>query len=325
MEKKTYSNLIVSSAPHIVSNVDTTRIMLMVMAALCPALAVSTVVFGLRVITLTIVCMVSAVFFEWAYNKLMKKTQTIGDLSAALTGMLIAFNLPSGLPYWIAILGSFVAIVIVKQLFGGIGKNIVNPAITARIVLFISFATEMTTWTVPRMAADTTSTATPLGILAEGGAELPSNMSLFLGFVGGSMGEVSAVALILGGLFLIWKKVISPIIPFTFIGTVFVFAFVYYSVAGTGDAMEMAVFHILAGGVMLGAIFMATDYVTTPLLPMGKVIFGIGCGLITMVIRIWGSYPEGVSFSILLMNCLTPLINDFCQKRMYGGAKKNEK
>ena len=255
----------------------------------------------------------------------MKKTQTIGDLSAALTGMLIAFNLPSGLPYWIAILGSFVAIVIVKQLFGGIGKNIVNPAITARIVLFISFATEMTTWTVPRMAADTTSTATPLGILAEGGAELPSNMSLFLGFVGGSMGEVSAVALILGGLFLIWKKVISPIIPFTFIGTVFVFAFVYYSVAGTGDAMEMAVFHILAGGVMLGAIFMATDYVTTPLLPMGKVIFGIGCGLITMVIRIWGSYPEGVSFSILLMNCLTPLINDFCQKRMYGGAKKNEK
>ncbi len=325
MEKKTYSNLIVSSAPHIVSNVDTTRIMLMVMAALCPALVVSTVVFGLRVITLTIVCMVSAVFFEWAYNKLMKKTQTIGDLSAALTGMLIAFNLPSGLPYWIAILGSFVAIVIVKQLFGGIGKNIVNPAITARIVLFISFATEMTTWTVPRMAADTTSTATPLGILAEGGAELPSNMSLFLGFVGGSMGEVSAVALILGGLFLIWKKVISPIIPFTFIGTVFVFAFVYYSVAGTGDAMEMAVFHILAGGVMLGAIFMATDYVTTPLLPMGKVIFGIGCGLITMVIRIWGSYPEGVSFSILLMNCLTPLINDFCQKRMYGGAKKNEK
>ena len=325
MEKKTYSNLIVSSAPHIVSNVDTTRIMLMVMVALCPALAVSTVVFGLRVITLTIVCMVSAVFFEWAYNKLMKKTQTIGDLSAALTGMLIAFNLPSGLPYWIAILGSFVAIVIVKQLFGGIGKNIVNPAITARIVLFISFATEMTTWTVPRMAADTTSTATPLGILAEGGAELPSNMSLFLGFVGGSMGEVSAVALILGGLFLIWKKVISPIIPFTFIGTVFVFAFVYYSVAGTGDAMEMAVFHILAGGVMLGAIFMATDYVTTPLLPMGKVIFGIGCGLITMVIRIWGSYPEGVSFSILLMNCLTPLINDFCQKRMYGGAKKNEK
>ena len=213
------------------------------------------------------------------------------------------------------------AIIIVKQLYGGLGKNIVNPAITARIVMFISFATEMTTWTLPKGAADTASTATPLGILGEGGAELPSNMNLFLGFVGGSMGEVSAIALLLGGLFLIWKKVISPIIPFTFIGTVFVFAFVYYSVAGTGDAFEMAVFHILAGGVMLGAFFMATDYVTSPLLPMGKVIFGVGCGVITMLIRVFGSYPEGVSFSILIMNCLTPLINDFCQKRMYGGAK----
>ena len=322
MEKKTYSNLVVSSAPHIVSPVDTSKIMLMVIMALMPSLLVSVYVFGFRVITLTAVCVISAVGFEWAWNKLNHKTQTICDGSAALTGLLIAMNCPSGLPYWIAILGSFVAIIIVKQLYGGLGKNIVNPAITARIVMFISFATEMTTWPLPKMApADTVSTATPLGILAEGGAELPSNMDLFLGFVGGSMGEVSAIALLLGGLFLIWKKVISPIIPFTFIGTVFVFAFVYYTVAGTGDAFEMAVFHILAGGVMLGAFFMATDYVTSPLLPMGKVIFGVGCGLITMVIRIFGSYPEGVSFSILIMNCLTPLINDFCQKRMYGGAK----
>ena len=321
MEKKTYSNLVVSSAPHIVSPVDTSKIMAMVIMALLPSLLVSVYVFGFRVITLTAVCVLSAVGFEWAWNKLNHKTQTICDGSAALTGLLIAMNCPSGLPYWIAILGSFVAIIIVKQLYGGLGKNIVNPAITARIVMFISFATEMTTWPLPRMAADTASTATPLAILAEGGAELPSNMSLFLGFVGGSMGEVSAIALLLGGLFLIWKKVISPIIPFTFIGTVFVFAFVYYSVAGTGDAFEMAVFHILAGGVMLGAFFMATDYVTSPLLPMGKVIFGVGCGLITMLIRVFGSYPEGVSFSILIMNCLTPLINDFCQKRMYGGAK----
>lgn len=324
MEKKTYSNLVVSSAPHIVSPVDTTKIMLMVMLALTPSLLVSVYVFGFRVITLTAVTMASAVFFEWAWNKLMHKTQTVGDLSAALTGMLLAMNFPSGLPYWIAVLGSLIAIIVVKQLFGGIGKNIVNPAITARVVLFISFATEMTTWTVPKGAVDVTSTATPLGILAEGGAELPSNMSLFLGFVGGSMGEVSAVALLIGGLFLIWKKVISPIIPACFIGTVFVFAAVYYGVTG-GNAIEMAIFHVLAGGVMLGAFFMATDYVTSPLLPTGKIIFGIGCGLITMVIRLFGSYPEGVSFSILLMNCLTPLINDFCQKRMYGGAKKNEK
>ena len=325
MEKKTYSNLVVSSAPHIVSNIDTTRIMAMVVMALIPSVLVSIYVFGARVISLTLVCVVSAVFFEWAYNKLMKKRQTVGDLSAVVTGVLIAFNVPAGLPYWIAVVGCFVAIIVVKQLYGGIGKNPVNPAITARIVLFISFATEMTTWPLPRMAADATSTATPLGILAEGGGELPNNMEMFLGFIGGSMGEVSAIALLIGGIFLIWKKVISPIIPCCFIGTVFVFAAIYYGVTGDGNALQMAIFHVLAGGVMLGAFFMATDYVTSPLLPMGKVIFGIGCGLITMLIRLWGQYPEGVSFSILIMNCLTPLINNFCQKRMYGGAKKNEK
>ena len=325
MDKKTYSNLVVSSAPHLVTNMDTTRIMLMVLIGLAPSFLVSIYVFGARVITLTLVCIAASMFFEWAWNKLMHKTQTVGDLSAAVTGTLIAFNVPAGLPYWIAIVGCFVAIIVVKQLFGGMGKNIVNPAITARIVLFISFATEMTTWPLPKMAADATSTATPLGVLAEGGAELPSNMQMFLGFIGGSMGEVSAIALLIGGLFLIWKKIISPIIPCCFIGTVFVFALIYYAATGNGDALQMAVFHVLAGGVMLGAFFMATDYVTSPLLPMGKVIFGIGCGLVTMIIRLWGQYPEGVSFSILIMNCLTPLIENFCQKRLYGGAKKNEK
>ena len=325
MDKKTYSNLVVSSAPHLVTNMDTTRIMLMVLIGLAPSFLVSIYVFGARVIALTAVCVAASMFFEWAWNKLMHKTQTVGDLSAAVTGTLIAFNVPSGLTYWIAIVGCFVAVIVVKQLFGGMGKNIVNPAITARIVLFISFATEMTTWPLPRMAADATSTATPLGVLAEGGAELPSNMQMFLGFIGGSMGEVSAIALLIGGLFLIWKKIISPIIPCCFIGTVFLFALIYYGATGEGEALQMAVFHVLAGGVMLGAFFMATDYVTSPLLPMGKVIFGIGCGLITMIIRLWGQYPEGVSFSILIMNCLTPLIENFCQKRLYGGAKKNEK
>ena len=325
MDKKTYSNLVVSSAPHLVTSMDTTKIMLMVLIGLAPSFLVSIYVFGMRVIALTVVCVVASMFFEWAWNKLMHKKQTVGDLSAAVTGTLIAFNVPAGLPYWIAIVGCFVAIIVVKQLFGGMGKNVVNPAITARIVLFISFATEMTTWPLPRMAADATSTATPLGVLAEGGAELPSNMQMFLGFIGGSMGEVSAIALLIGGLFLIWKKIISPIIPCCFIGTVFVFALIYYAATGNGDALQMAVFHVLAGGVMLGAFFMATDYVTSPLLPMGKVIFGIGCGLLTMIIRLWGQYPEGVSFSILIMNCLTPLIENFCQKRLYGGAKKNEK
>lgn len=323
MEKKTYDNLLVSSAPHLVTNMDTSRIMLMVLIGLAPSFLASIYIFGVRVIALTVVCAVACMAFEWIWNKLMHKPQTVGDLSAAVTGVLIAFNVPSGLPYWIAIVGCFVAIIVVKQLFGGVGKNLANPAITARIVLFISFATEMTTWPLPRMAADATSTATPLGILAEDGGQLPSNMEMFLGFTGGSMGEVCALALLLGGLFLIWKKIISPIIPACFIGTVFVFAAIYYGATG-GDALNMAIFHVLAGGVMLGAFFMATDYVTTPLLPAGKVVFGIGCGLITMIIRLWGQYPEGVSFSILIMNCVTPLIDTFFQKRMYGGAK-NEK
>ena len=316
-------NLIVSSSPHLVTALDTQKTMLMVMIALCPSLAVSTYVFGPRVLLLTIVSIAACMFFEWAWNAMLKRRQTVSDLSAALTGMLIAFNVPSGLPIWTILVGDFAAIIVVKQLFGGIGKNLVNPAITARIIMFISFATEMTTWTVPRMAADATSTATPLGVLAEGSvSDLPSNVHMFLGFVGGSFGEVSAIALLVGGVFLVWKKIISPFIPCCFIGTVFVFALIYYAATGEGDPLQMAIFHILAGGVMLGAIFMATDYVTSPLLPKGKVVFGIGCGLMTMVIRLWGQYPEGVSFSILLMNCLTPLINDFFQKRMYGGKKK---
>ena len=325
MDKKYYDNLIVSASPHLVTAMDTQKTMLMVLIALVPSLLVSTYVFGFRVLILTAVCIAASMFFEWAWNKLMKRKQTVCDLSAALTGTLIAFNLPSGLPYWIAIVGCFVAIIVVKQLFGGIGKNLVNPAITARIVLFISFATEMTTWPLPRMnqTADVLTGPTPLGVIAEGG-QLPTNMEMFLGYIGGSMGEVSAIALIIGGLFLVWKKIISPIIPCCFIGTVFVFALIYYSATGNGDALQMAVFHILAGGVMLGAIFMATDYVTSPLLPVGKVVFGIGCGVITMLIRLFGQYPEGVSFSILIMNCLTPLIDSFFQKRMYGGAK-NEK
>ena len=325
MDKKTYNNLLVSSAPHIVTNMDTTRIMMMVLIGLAPSFLVSIYVFGARVISLTLVCAVASVFFEWAWNKLMHKRQTIGDLSAVLTGVLIAFNVPSGLPYWIAIVGCFVAIIVIKQLFGGVGKNIANPAITARIVLFISFATEMTTWPAPRMAADATSTATPLGVLAEGNAaELPTNMEMFLGYIGGSMGEVSAIALLIGGLFLIWKKIISPIIPACFIGTVFVFAAIYYGATG-GDALHMAIFHVLAGGVMLGAFFMATDYVTSPVTKKGQLIFGLGCGLITVFIRYFGSYPEGVCYSILVMNCCTWIIDKYTKPTRFGVDKKAAK
>ena len=324
MEKKTYNNLVVSSAPHIVSNMDTSRIMMMVILALVPSLLVSIYVFGFRVLSLTLVCVIAAVFFEWAYNKLMKRPQTVGDLSAVVTGVLIAFNVPSGLPYWIAVVGCFVAIVIIKQLFGGIGKNIANPAITARIVLFLSFATEMTTWPLPKMAVDATSTATPLGILKEGTGELPSNMDMFLGFIGGSMGEVSAIALLIGGLFLIWKKIISPIIPVCFIGSVFVFALIYYAATG-GDAFNMAIFHVLAGGVMLGAFFMATDYASSPVTKPGQLIFGLGCGLLTCFIRRFGSYPEGVCYSILIMNCTTWLLDKYIRPTIYGAVKKEKK
>ena len=322
MDKKYYDNLIVSASPHLVTAMDTQKTMLMVLIALVPSLLVSTYVFGFRVLILTAVCIAASMFFEWAWNKLMKRKQTVCDLSAALTGTLIAFNLPSGLPYWIAIVGCFVAIIVVKQLFGGIGKNLVNPAITARIVLFISFATEMTTWPLPRMnqTADVLTGPTPLGVIHEGG-QLPTNMEMFLGYIGGSMGEVSAIALIIGGLFLVWKKIISPIIPCCFIGTVFVFALIYYSATGNGDALQMAVFHILAGGVMLGAIFMATDYVTSPISAKGQIIFAVGCGLLTSFIRVYGGYPEGVSYSILIMNLAVPLIDRYTRPRIFGEVK----
>lgn len=321
--KKFHSNLIVSTSPHIVTDEDTTKVMGTVLLALLPALAASTYVFGGRVIILSATCVIASMAFEWIYNKLAKKPQTVGDLSAAVTGLLIAFNVPSSFPLWMAILGCFVGIVIIKQLYGGIGRNFVNPAITARIFLFISFAAQMTSWPLPRMAAKTDAVTGPtaLAMLAGGTskADLPSNMDMFLGFVGGSAGEVSALALLIGGLFLVWRKVISPIIPCAFLGTMAIIALIVYK----GD-FNMVIFHLCAGGAMLGAFFMATDYVTSPKLAKGQVLFGIGCGIVTMAIRIWGNYPEGVSFSILLMNICTPLINrwsykSYCKKE--GGAK----
>ncbi|NLY87567.1 MAG: RnfABCDGE type electron transport complex subunit D [Clostridiales bacterium] len=320
MEKKFHTNLIVSSAPHIVTESDTTRLMGTVILALMPSLIASVYIFGGRVILLSAVCVVASVLFEYLYNVVTHKKQTIGDLSAALTGLLIAFNVPSSFPLWQAILGCLFAIVIVKQLYGGIGRNFTNPAITARIFLFISFAANMSSWPLTRLsnATDAVTGPTPLGLLAEGGSQtLPSLGQMFLGFHGGSTGEVCALALLVGGIYLIIRKVISPIIPLAFIGTVFVFGWI-----ATGS-VYMGAFHVLAGGVMLGAFFMATDYVTSPKLPLGQLIFGIACGLITMAIRLYGSYPEGVSFSILLMNICTPLINKLSYKFYLkeGGAK----
>ena len=317
MDKKFHDNLIVSSAPHIVTESDTTRLMGSVLLALLPALLASIYIFGARALVLAIVCVASSVLFEYLYNLITHKKQTVGDLSAALTGLLIAFNVPANFPFWQAILGCLFAIVVVKQLFGGIGRNFSNPAITARIFLFISFSANMSTWPVTRLAGSTDAVTgpTPLALYAEGSKDqIPGLLQLLLGFHGGSTGEVCAIALLIGGIYLIARKVISPIIPCAFIGTVFVFGLI-----ATGS-VYWAFFHVLSGGVMLGAFFMATDYVTTPKLPLGQLCFGIGCGLITMCIRLFGSYPEGVSFSILLMNLCTPLLNNLSYKFYLKGG-----
>ena len=320
-----HTNLIVASAPHVAAPANTASIMRDVVIALVPALAVSTYVFGFRAILMTAVCIVFSVFFEWLARKIMKRDNTIGDWSAVVTGMILAFNLPVTLPFWMAAVGCFVAIVVVKQIFGGLGQNFANPAIVGRIALFIGFAGPMANWSItPRMSqailsiadADAVTGATPLGMLAAGN-DLPSNLEMFLGLISGSMGEISAVALLIGGIYLVIRKVISPAIPVSFLATVAVLSLVF----GLDP-----VFQLCAGGVMLGAIFMATDYVTSPITTAGRIIFGIGCGLFTMLIRVYASYPEGVSFAILLMNILTPHIDRLTRHKVFkpaeGGAAK---
>lgn len=308
------NNLIVNVSPHISDKDSTTSIMRDVIIALMPAFAVSIYVFGINAILVTLTSVLSCVISEYVFRKIAKRTNTIGDLSAVVTGIILAFNLPAAIPLWMVAIGGFVAIFLIKQLFGGIGDNFINPAIGARIVLFISFATAMTTWIVPfgYRSADIVTGATPLALLAEGGTALPSYTELFLGTIGGCLGETSAAALLLGGVYLVIRRVISPLVPVLFIGTVFVF---------TWALGYDPVYQILSGGLMLGAIFMATDYTTSPITTLGKVIFAIGCGFITTVIRAFGSYPEGVSFAIILMNIITPLIDRYTLTHPLGAVK----
>ena len=304
--------LIVTSSPHVKSSNTTSTIMRDVIIALIPALIASNIIFGLRAGLVTAVCVASCVGFEYLSRRIMKKSNTISDLSAVVTGIILAFNLPSTMPLWMCVVGSFVAIVIVKQLFGGIGQNFANPAITARIVLLVSFGTQMTNWAAPKIAAvaDAVTGATPMAQIAAG--ETPNLLNMFLGTTGGSLGETSALALLIGGIYLVYRKVINPIIPVAFIGTVFVFT----AILGVNPLAQ-----ILGGGLFLGAIFMATDYATSPVTNMGKLIFGIGCGLITVLIRVYGSYPEGVSFAILLMNILVPYIDKATKLKAVGGKR----
>ena len=325
--------LTVTSSPHVKSGATVTGIMLDVIIALIPALIAAVRYFGPRALLLTAVCVGSCVLSEYIAEKIMKKPVTLGDLSAVVTGLLLAYNLPPAIPLWMAAIGSAAAIVIVKQMFGGLGQNFVNPAITGRIILLVSFSQAMTTFSAPLAwtgKTDAVTTATPLAALSGldragdiaaqlSDGRLPGLMDMFLGNIGGSMGEVCAAALLIGGIFLIARKVISPIIPCVYIGTVAVLMLI----AGKGNFSFM-LYEILGGGLILGAFFMATDYVTSPVSRTGKVIFAVGCGVITTVIRLFSNLPEGVSYSIMIMNILVPLIEKITMPHPFGFVKEKK-
>ena len=301
------SKLMIS--PHIHCGQSTAGIMLDVLIALIPAAVAGVVIFGLRSLLVIAVCMAACVGFEALFNYLTKKDQTISDLSAAVTGLLLALNLPANVPLWQCAVGALFAIVVVKGLFGGIGANLVNPAITARVFMLVAF-TELATPAFPAVV-DTVAGATPLAL--QEGTPLPSLLDLFIGLKGGVIGETCGAALVLGGIYLLARRVITWQIPAAFIGSVFVFSFFM-----EGMDPVRALSMVLSGGLLIGAIFMATDYVTSPSTPWGKVIFGIGCGVITCLIRYFGNYPEGVSFAILFMNILNPYINTWTKFKVFG-------
>ena len=316
--------LTVSASPHVRSSFTVPGIMLDVIIALIPALIASIVLFGFRSLLITAVCVVSCVAFEYISRKIMKRDNTISDLSAIVTGMLLAFNLPVTIPLWMCVIGCFFAIVVVKQFFGGIGQNFVNPAIGGRIVMLVSFSSAMTNWSEPlkwKDGLDAVSAATPLASLGIGSdmTGLPSLLEMFLGVRGGCIGETCAVALLLGFVYLLIRRVIKPVIPLCFVGTVAVIMLI----AGKGS-FEFMLYEVLAGGLLLGAIFMATDYATSPLTTKGKVIFAIGCGVITAVIRLFANLPEGVSYSIIIMNILVPHIETLTKPLPFGAEKEKK-
>jgi electron transport complex protein RnfD len=301
-----------SASPHIHSGRSTAGIMRDVIIALLPAAVAGTVIFGLRALLIMGVCVASCVLIEALFNIVTKKEQTIGDLSAALTGLLLAFNLPAGIPIWQCVMGSIFAIVIVKCLFGGIGFNLVNPAITARVFMIVAFGS-MAVQSYP-VIVDTVAGATPLAEIASG--NMPKLTVLLLGLHGGAIGETCALALLLGFVYLLVRRVISWHIPVSLVGTIYVL-----SLFMEGFDFIRALALVLSGGLLLGAIFMATDYVTSPTTPAGKIIFGVGVGVITFLIRYFGVYPEGVSFAILFMNILTPYIDSWTAHKVFGGKK----
>ncbi len=323
MEKKLFG----SASPHIRSDETTSRIMGDVLIALLPALLASIYFFRFAALKLIIVAIVAAVASEFISQKIMKRKSTVSDLSAVVTGLLVAFNIPASAPWWIALVGSVFAIVICKQMFGGLGSNFINPALAARAFLLASWPVIMTSWTTP--GPDAMTTATPLAILKPGGEAvgeaLPTLWDAFVGNIGGSLGETSALLLLIGAIYLFWRGVINWRAPLTFIGTVAVFTGIYALTSLDPNAsavgLDFMMYQLVSGGLFIGAFFMATDYSSSPITPKGQIIFGIGCGLITSIIRLYGGYPEGVSYSILLMNVATPLIDKYTSPKVFGEVK----
>ena len=316
------NSLYVSPSPHIHCGDSISKNMYGVLIALIPAFLVSLYCFGLGALIVTATSVLACVIFEYLIQRfLMKKEPTLCDGSAILTGVLLAFNVPSNLPIWIILIGALAAIGIGKMSFGGLGNNIFNPALVGRVFLLISFPAQMTTWPVPDVFpmtyTDAETGATILSSLHEGGAPLPAMVDMLIGRIGGSLGEISAIALLLGFAFMLWKKIITWHIPVSILATVFVFTGILYLVNPTVYVNPFI--HLLSGGLLLGSIFMATDYVTSPMSKNGMIVYGIGIGLLTAVIRIFGSYPEGMSFAILIMNAFTPLINSYIKPKHFGG------
>ncbi|MGD9547353.1 MAG: RnfABCDGE type electron transport complex subunit D [Candidatus Krumholzibacteriia bacterium] len=323
-------NLIVSASPHVHAGQDVRSVMRDVLLALVPGVLVGLWFFGLPALVVLLLAVGGCVACEWAACRLLGRRSTVGDLSAALTGVLLAMNLPSGSPWWLVLVGAVVAIGLGKAIYGGLGMNPFNPALVARVFLLISFPVQMTRWVVPRgpgTGFDAATGATPLGAVKEAislgrplnEVDLPGTGDLLLGDMGGSLGEVGAAALLLGGLYLLWRGIIRWQIPVGFIASLVVVTGIAHAAAP--DRYLHPVVHVLSGGLFLGAFFMATDMVTTPVTRRGMLVFGVGCGLLTAVIRLWGGYPEGVSFAILLMNAVTPLIDRSTRPRVFGAPR----
>lgn len=333
-EKLLKERLYFSPAPHLRDSDNVSKIMWSVVAALVPATLFGVYFFGLYALRVILIAVASNLFFEWAGMKFFKNPGKLGDGSAVITGILLALNLPSSSPWWMVVVGSFVAMIIAKQCYGGLGFNPFNPALVARVALLIAWPSRMTTFWTPGnifSKVDAVSMPTPMGIwkvemISKGtvhGAQQISLWDMFVGNIGGSIGEVSALALIIGGLFMIFRKVITWHIPVTYIGTVAVMTSAFW--ISDPHKYINPLFHIFGGGLMLGAIFMATDMVTSPVTKKGMVVFGIGCGILTVLIRMFGGYPEGVSFSILIMNAFTPLIEKFTEPKPFGAVKGGKK